>query len=147
MQKWHCASPNAATKPVANDHLVAGAQCINKRVELREIVTVVGVGHDHESPTGCVEPAYQRAAVALLCNRHDSRAGFESELRRPVAGTVVGDQHLTIYSNALEKSACLAHARLDGFGLVEARHEDSQFHARDSLVSTPSSPSAGHDDS
>src|SRR5271170_5736737 len=52
MQKWHGARTDAAAIAVADDHRVAGAQARYERVELREIVAVVGVGHDHESSAG-----------------------------------------------------------------------------------------------
>src|ERR1700738_227444 len=79
VQQRHGARPDAATKTVADDHRIAGAQALDERVELREIVAVIGIGHDYESSAGGVDSADQCAAVALVWDTHDSSTGLARE--------------------------------------------------------------------
>src|SRR5271168_5417951 len=81
VQEWHCAWLDAATESVADHHRVAGAQCIDECVELGEIVAVVGIGHDHESPAGSVNSADQRTAITVASDTHDSSACLVGEFR------------------------------------------------------------------
>jgi hypothetical protein len=50
-------------------------QAFDERVELREIVAVIGIGHDYESSACGANSTDQRAAVAFVCDPHDSRTG------------------------------------------------------------------------
>ncbi len=55
----------------------------DERLELREVVAVVGVAHDHPAAAGGCDPAGQRRAVAALLDRNDTRAELFGDLLEP----------------------------------------------------------------
>ena len=54
--------------------------------------------------------------------------GVPRKLRRAVGRAIVYYQHLTFDASPRQKAARLAHARCHGFGLIEAGHQNRQFH-------------------
>ena len=62
----------------------AVAQARDELVEIREVVGIVGIGHDDEAAAGRVNSAGQRGAVASARDRQDPCAGRCRESLRAV---------------------------------------------------------------
>src|SRR5690606_336725 len=107
-------------------------ELLHERHEVREVVGVVGVAHDHVLAAGGADAAHEGVAVPLLGDVHHPGARVTGELLRPVGAAVVGDHDLAVDPVPLHEVDGLAHARGNGLGLVEARHYNGQFH-----VATP----------
>ena len=69
----HGAWPNAAKKAVAHHEIRPFAHLVDEGVKPREVIAVVGVGHDDELPACRGNPALERFAVTSLLDVHDGR--------------------------------------------------------------------------
>ena len=80
-----------------------------------------------------LDAAAQGAAVALGGHAHDARAVFFRELDGAVGGAVVGDEHLAGDAREFDAAPRLLDTGDEGFGLVEAGHDDGEVavHWRD----------------
>jgi len=72
VQEWHRTGGDAAGEPVTEHKVVAVAQTRDERVEIREVVAVVGVAHDHELATSRLDAGHESAAVPLLGHVDDA---------------------------------------------------------------------------
>jgi hypothetical protein len=106
-----------------HDQHVTVAQLGDERVEVPEVVGVVGVADDDESAPSRLDTARDRRPVTTTVDLHDASAGGFGELRGAVVGAVVRDQHLATDAGSIEPAEGRGDARLDGLGLVQARHE------------------------
>src|ERR1051326_9366998 len=74
VQRRHRRWFDAARKAISHDQLVTGTEFVEKRPEVREVVTVVGVTHDDVLAARRLDPAAQGAAVAFFRDVNDTRA-------------------------------------------------------------------------
>nr|BFE77248.1 hypothetical protein GCM10020092_105490 [Actinoplanes digitatis] len=127
VQERHRALADAAAEPVAHDNVVPVAQALDERPELREVVGVVGVGHDHVAAAGLGDAGDQRGAVALAGRVHHPGAGADGYLLGAVGRSVVADQHLTPDTQFGERTQRLADTGFQGLRLVEAGQQDGDL--------------------
>ena len=79
-------------------------------------------------PARGADAAAQRAAVAFFLHRHDARAEFFRDGLRTVGAAVVGDEDFAAHAGALDSEPRLLDAARERFRLVQARHQNGQFH-------------------
>jgi hypothetical protein len=127
VKERHGAGRDAALEPVPHDELGAFAQLPDEGVEAGEIIGIIGVAHDDVFAAGRADPANQRGAIAACGDRLNPGAFFLGDLLRAVGAAIVGDQDLALDSRPVEIVACLADAGREGFGLVQAWHQDGQL--------------------
>src|SRR5580692_10818703 len=103
VQRRHRARLDATPEAIAHDQRMTVAQLRDKRIDLAEIVAVVGIAHDHE-PASCRADASQKgAAVAFGVDGYDASACRYRDYLRPVGAAVVSDQHLAFDAGAPQK--------------------------------------------
>ncbi len=128
MQRRHRSRCDAAFEPVPHHQVRALAQFVHEAFELTEIVAVVAVAHDHESPRGGLDTRDECGPVAPLAGMHDACAQASGQFLRAVGGAVVADQNLGLYAGSPDESPGFGDAGGQGPRLIEARHQDGQFH-------------------
>src|SRR5687768_2298487 len=127
VQRGHRPPPDAALEPVAHHQQVALAQLVHERVEVAEVVAVIGIAHDDE-PAACHRDAgSERRTVTALGHCYDAGARGPREPGRLVRGAVVGNQNFSFDAGTLQESPCLLYAPGNRGRLVEARHENGEF--------------------
>ena len=129
VQPRHRAGTDPTLEAVAGHEVVAFAELLDERLELREVVAVVGVSHDHPAAAGSCDSSRQCRAVAALLDRNDARSEPFGDLLRPVGRSVVGDHDLAGDADPLERVQRLADADRDRLRFVQARHHDRELRA------------------
>ena len=81
-------------KRVPEHDVGSASQSVDHRGERREVVRSVGVRHDDEPAARRREAREVGAAVAATGLVYDDRARGSRDVRRPVLGAVVDDDHL-----------------------------------------------------
>jgi hypothetical protein len=109
---------------VADDHVGAVLQRLQKRPDLREVVRVVGVAHEDVAAAGGGEAREVGAAVALAGLANHARTRALGELLRAVGRAVVGDHDLARDPLALHRLERLGDDDRDRVRLVEAWDHD-----------------------
>ena len=94
MERRHRSLLNTTTKSITHDKIAAISKLGYEVIELREIVRIVGVAHNHEAPTCCGDPATERRTVTAIGNRHHARAEPLRDVLRSVGRAIIGDQYL-----------------------------------------------------
>ena len=108
----------ARHRETGSDHQIGRPveQRAEDAVELGRIAASVGVHHHHDLGPSRDQAGMAGRAVAALGYGHDPCAMIASDLRRPVAGAVVGHDHPHPGRNAWQQPA-------QAVDLVEARAE------------------------
>ena len=75
-----------------------------------------------------MDAAAQGAAVAFVLHRHDAGAEFPGDGLRAVGAAIVGDDDFAGHAGALDSEPRLLDAVRERFRLVQAGHENGQFH-------------------
>src|SRR6266851_4216767 len=127
MQPWHRPWLDASREAVADNKVITSAKAFDERPDLAEVVAVVGVAHDDEFAIRRLDAADERRAVALTRHIDDARTQLSCDDRRTVGAAVVGDDHLGRDPKLLGRTLRFLDAASDGFGLVEAGHDDRDF--------------------
>ena len=135
MQRGHRSRLNPAAEAVAHHQVVTFAQLRDERGNVREVVTLIGVAHDHEFTARSGEAAEQRAAVPFSFDRDNARAQAACNLDGAIRASIIGDHHFAAQSRALECGESLGDTDADGFFLVEARHHHRDFDVGDWRIS------------
>jgi len=123
----HGAGLDAAEEAVAHDEVVAFAEFLYEAAGVGEVVGAVGVAHEDEAATGGGDAALEGAAVSFLGYADDAGAEARGDLLGTVGGAVVGDDHFAGEVLLAERAQGFFDAAGEGFGLVEARHDDGQL--------------------
>src|SRR5207249_2204573 len=123
----HGAGLDAAFEAVAHDQLIALPEAVDKRIELAEIIGIVGVAHDDIATLGGGDAGLQGAAVTPAFHRHHACPMFEGDFAGTVAAAVIRHHHFAFHMKAIQTSASLVHAGADGAGFVQARHDHGDF--------------------
>src|SRR5271166_2214049 len=134
MQRRHSARLNSSAEAVAHYQVVTRAEFIEKTLNMGEIIAVVGVTHQHESPSCRQDAAHQRVAVAFLRHGNDPRTCAASEVLRAIRGAVIGNHNLSAGIVLAKTAKGFLHAAPDGLSLVQTRHDDRNL---DRLVRLP----------
>src|SRR5699024_2888218 len=74
VKRRHRVRRNAALEAITDHELVAGAQLLEERAELSEVVTVVGVAHNDVRAARGLNTAEECAAITLFGHMNHSRA-------------------------------------------------------------------------
>src|SRR5262249_1505453 len=96
-----CAGLDAAAEAVPHHEVGSGAEGLDERPELTEVVAVVGVGHHDELGSGGGDPSDERASVSLNGDVDDARAELTSHLPRTVSAAIVRDDDFALESELL----------------------------------------------
>ena len=129
MKERHRAGLDSALEAIAHHQIVAPSQLLHEWLEAVEVVTVVGVPHDDIASPRRLYPSKQSASVSLLGDVYNTCSEALCELGRAIVAAVVGYEYLAVYPMAGEVPKRLLHANADGFGLVQAGHQDRQLAA------------------
>ncbi len=81
--------------------------CCHKTRNMAEIVTVVGVGHQHVLSARGQYPAFQSVAVSLLLDVYYSGTFCLRDLDRAVGRTIVGNDYFARYARSLRAAIAL----------------------------------------
>ena len=127
VQPRHRPGVDPALEAVAGHEVVPFTEPLDERLELREVIAVVGVAHDHPAAASSCDSAGQSRAVAALLDRNDARSELLGDLLRPVGRSVVGDHDLARDADPLERIQRLADADPDRLRLVQAWHHDREL--------------------
>ena len=84
MKKGHGPAGNTPLKAVPNHQVVPGLEGRDKAVEAAEIITVVGVAHDHEGAGSRLDPGQKGGAIALARHIDHPRPGRYGNLGGPI---------------------------------------------------------------
>ena len=98
MQHWHRSRLDATLKTVAHDKVSATAQALDERVELLEVVGIVGITHDDEAASSSGDAALQSRAIPFFGDWHDTCPKGRSNMLGTVRAAIVCDQHFARYS-------------------------------------------------
>jgi hypothetical protein len=128
MQEGHGAGRDAALEPVADHEVRPGAQAVQEGFDGGEVVAVVAVGEHHETALRRADAGRERRPVATPGDLHDAGAMRFGDGLRTVDGAVVGDQHLAFDLLPAQEFTGPEDALFEGARLVEAGHEDGEFH-------------------
>ncbi len=123
---WHAA---------AHDEVGAGTEFLDKGFDRSEVVAEVRVAHDEESSVGGFHTCAEGVAVAFfgdIDNAGTKRAGY---VLGSISAAIVGDEDFTFDSGICKASLCGGNAIGESFRLVEAGHENGNFHMLE-LIST-----------
>ena len=80
MQVRHSTGLDSAEKPVAHYQMVAGPKFLDEGPEIGEIVTVIGVAHDHVFSACAGDASHQCVAVSLPLHLNNARAQGPGDL-------------------------------------------------------------------
>ncbi len=127
MQLGHRARADAASEPVAHCQGSAIAQGCDEAAQVREIVAVVRIAHDHEAPASGRDACAQGRAVALDRHVDDARARVTRDRLRAVGRAVVGNENLAGNARLRDEAARLVDAGWQRAILIEAGHQDRQL--------------------
>ena len=127
VQEGHGTGLDPALEPVAHHQVVAGTHGLDEGAEVVERVAVVGIGHQDVSTARGLDASADGGAVAAHRHVDHARPGRAGEVLRPVGAAVVGEDHLARHAQLAHRGERLAHAHLDGLGLVEARQHHRQL--------------------
>src|SRR5262245_7755918 len=119
-----CYSPFEA---VPQYYLISSTELIDKWLQCRKIITIVGVAHDHEPAARSLDARTQRVPISFRSDVHDARPKPTRNRLGIVRAAVVSDDHLTINVVQFEIGKCLSHTRAYRARFVETRHNDGQF--------------------
>src|ERR1017187_10211958 len=92
-----------------------------------EVVTVVGVGHQHEFPACGKYAALQCAAVTFIRDMNYARPLRFGDLHRPIGRPVIADDYFTVDSGFPKTPDCFAYASAHSLSIVQTRHDDGQL--------------------
>src|SRR4051794_15324367 len=128
MQEWHSAGLNPTPKAVAHDQLVSRAQPLQEWHQANEIIGVICVSHDDEPAPRSLDATEESSAIAPIGDVLNPGTGLPCQILRAIRAAVIRHQHLARDAILAEKSTGLLHARSNGICLVQAGHENGQFH-------------------
>jgi hypothetical protein len=115
-------------KTVAHHKIIPFAQFVHKWLQTQKIVAGVAVAHDHIPPMGLVNPRRQCRSVALPGHMHDPCPRLFCNFHRAIGAPVVSHNHFTIHSAHPQIFKGLPQTDRQSLGLVEAGHDNAQFH-------------------
>ncbi len=91
MEPGHGSPLYAAFEPVPHNKIVSFSQLSYEPIEPREVIGIIGVTHNHETPFRCFNAAGKGRSIAAFRNRYDSRAETLRNGLGTVGRAIVGD--------------------------------------------------------
>jgi|GEM_PF-2090456 len=128
VQKGHGAGLNATAKTISHYQLIALAQRINKCIQLGKVIAVIRIAHDDKLASGILNSRHQCRTIPALRNMHHTRTKSQCNVLRSVGRAVIRDQYLALHSTVCQKFLRVLNTFRQSARLVQARHENSQFH-------------------
>jgi hypothetical protein len=122
---WHAA---------AHDEVGAGAELFDEGFDFSEVVAEIGVTHDEESSVGGFHSGAEGVAVAFFGDIDNVGAELAGYVLGSVGAAIVGDEDFALDSGSRESALGCGNAIGQCFSLIEAGHEDCDFHF--GLIST-----------
>ena len=111
--------------PMTTSH--PSRHCSMKRGNLRKVVAVIGVAHDHKRALGFLDSASQGGTVAPLWDSHDPSAVGFGKLDGTIGGPVVGDDHFSGQPVLRKSHHRFVDADGNGIHFVQTRYHDRDF--------------------
>jgi hypothetical protein len=124
VQKWHGAWLDGAPEPRPHDQIGSISQRLDHRDRLTKVVTLVGITHDQQSPSGDGQTAHQSAAVSASVDVDNTDPVLEGNGLRSIGTPVVGDYNLRIEVIRLDTRPRSLDTGSQGVSLVEAGHHE-----------------------
>ena len=131
MQERHGSGSDAAGEAVAHDEVGAIAQFGEETWDVREVVAVVGVGHEDVLAARCGDAGVERCAVSASGHENETCAVRGCDGLRAVGGTVVGDDDFAGDVVVAEYGDRFIDTRGERLRLVEAGHHYGEFDCRE----------------
>lgn len=114
----------ASRHPAPHHQIRPRTQLLQKRPDLREIVTQIRIPHDHKSPPRGFQPCPQRTPVSPHRHIHHPGTTRPRNLLRTIRAPIVRDQNLRPISNSrcIQPSPRRFDATRKRLGLIQTRH-------------------------
>src|SRR5215813_12956698 len=95
MERRHGPRPYSALEPISHHKIVPFSQLSYESIELRKVVGIISVTHNHETAFCCFDSAGKRCSVTTFRNRYDARAKTLRHGLGTVSRAIVGNQYFT----------------------------------------------------
>ena len=127
VQRWHRAGAYASAEAIAHDEFGAVAELGEEARSVREVVAVVGVGHQNVLAARSEDAGVERSAVTADGYGDEARAVVVRNLLRAIGRAVVSNDDLAGDAIFAQRGVGLVDAGGESLGLIEAGHDDSEL--------------------
>src|SRR5438876_7862273 len=95
MERGHGSRLNSALEPISHNKIIPFSQFDHEFIELRKVVRIIGVTHNHETAFCRFDSAGKGCSITTFRNRYDARAETLRNGLGTVSRTIVGNQYFT----------------------------------------------------
>src|SRR5690348_1788372 len=111
VEKRHRTRSNLSSKSIAHHQIVSFAKFFDICVDLRQIITIVRIGHNDESAFRSRDPSEQSAPIAAAGDIDDARPSRLSYFARAVDAAIVRDKYFPSKTGSAKCSYSLTDTR------------------------------------
>ena len=131
MKSRHRSGFDATSKPVPHNKVGSAPKRLDKRPEVGEVVTVVGVAHDDELALGIGNASSESSAITTNRDVDDTSAFGPGNVLRTVCTAVVGDHNLAVDTKTCDRGLGFTDTHRKRFCLIEAWENNGELHGPD----------------